>query len=123
MYFVAGTNYTDPKAIEEYLNDFSIILPIFGFSSTIAKKVSRVISVFRNKIYRTYVFIQFNFQPYLKNLMKEIRNFYFDNATTSDEIVRRRLRMDSELHYIYFIEKWLQQHVTVSEKSTFYHRL
>ncbi|XP_031630361.1 esterase E4-like [Contarinia nasturtii] len=98
LYFTGGTNYTDPKDIEELLRDFFITLPIFGYSSIIAKK------------------------PYLRDLMDEVRSFYFGKATTEDEVFKQRLIMDSDIHYVYFIEKWLEQHVAVSHQKTFYQR-
>lgn len=62
-----------------------------------------------------------HFQPYLKDLMNELRDFIFANASTAFEQIDRRIIMDSDLTIVYFVEKWMQRHVAISRKNTFYH--
>ncbi|XP_031631918.1 esterase B1-like isoform X2 [Contarinia nasturtii] len=98
LLFTFGKNYTNANVIDAYLANFSIDLPIHGYSSSMSRK------------------------PYLNGLMNQIRDFYFGEASTDLKRLEQRLIMDSDLHYIYFIEKWIQGHVAASQKNTFYHR-
>ncbi|XP_031626976.1 esterase B1-like [Contarinia nasturtii] len=61
-------------------------------------------------------------RSYLEDVFKRIRKFYFSNALTDEEKLRQRLIMDSDYYFVYFIEKWVEKHVAVSNKKTFYHR-
>lgn len=53
--------------------------------------------------------------------MNELRDFIFANASTAFEKIDRRIIMDSDLSIVYFVEKWMQRHVAISRKNTFYH--
>lgn len=55
-------------------------------------------------------------------LMNEVRNFYFGAAATDSERLRQRIILDSDIYCIYPIEKWMQQHISISKQNTYYHR-
>ncbi|XP_031628698.1 esterase B1-like [Contarinia nasturtii] len=100
-FLIYGTNYSHPRVVRKYIEDFNIDLPIFGYKSIIDKK-----------------------PPYLKTVLKNLHNFYFNvtTSTTDQELLRQRLVLDSDLYYVYAHEKWMEQHVAISKKDTFYHR-
>lgn len=64
----------------------------------------------------------FFFQPYLKDLMDEVYNYYFANATTDFEKSDQVVVLLSDLLVIYSIEEWLIKHVAISQKNTYYQR-
>ncbi|XP_031633387.1 esterase B1-like [Contarinia nasturtii] len=101
LFEIGGTDYKDPTAVRNFIKDFNIDLPIFGYKSIIDKKPA-----------------------YLKNVMKELHNYYFkfNESTPDQELLRQRLMLDSDLYYAYTIEKWMERHVAISKKDTFYHR-
>lgn len=103
--------------MDEFLNNFYVQIPIHGYDISLSKKVSL------NK-HNKFCFYQNKLkilQPYLKNLMNKLRDFIFANATTTFERADRRIIMNSDLFYVYPIEKWIQKQVAVSQKNTFYH--
>lgn len=60
-------------------------------------------------------------QPYLKDLMNELRDFIFDNATTDFERTDQRLILDGDLMFTYYVDKWMMKQIQVSTKDTYYH--
>lgn len=112
------------EMINDYLSDFKIILPIQGYELETSKKVNleklRKITWILNELNK-FLWI-YNFQPYLKDLMYQVYNFYFGNATTDFEKADKVVVLLSDLLGVYSIEKWLTKHVAISQKSTFYHR-
>ncbi|XP_031625526.1 uncharacterized protein LOC116342165 [Contarinia nasturtii] len=99
LYFIRGSNYSKPQVIDAFLKDFHIGLPIFGYYTTIWKKPN-----------------------YLEGVLHEIKEYYFGKATNDHERVIQRLILDSDITYSYFQEKWMEQHVAISKKDTFYTR-
>ncbi|XP_031641010.1 esterase B1-like [Contarinia nasturtii] len=98
--FTDRTNgYSNPEVIDAFLKDFYTNLPIFGYNETLLKK-----------------------PDYLDNVWRKIRKFYFDNATNDHDRFIQRLHLDSDVKYVYFVEKWMEQLVSVSTKDTFYSR-
>lgn len=53
--------------------------------------------------------------------MNKVRDLYFTNETTTFERVNQRLIMDSNFELDYLVEKWMEKHVSISRKNTFYH--
>lgn len=53
--------------------------------------------------------------------MDNVRDLYFTNQTTTFERVNERLIMDSQFGLDFFVEKWMEKHVSISQKNTFYH--
>lgn len=105
----------------EYLNDFQVRIPVNGYDQKIAKKVncffcSECLNI-EKKLYFFY-----NFQPYLKNLMNELRDFIFTDASSDFDRIDQRIIMDSDLFLTYAIEKWVQKQVQTSTKDTYYHQ-
>ncbi|XP_031622018.1 esterase B1-like [Contarinia nasturtii] len=98
LFYAKNTNYGTPSEIKNYLNNFYMFLPIFGYSTSVAKR------------------------PYFKLLMNKVRNFYFGATTTDAERLRQRIILDSDIYCIYPIEKWMQGHIAISKKNTYYHR-
>lgn len=103
--------------MDEFLNDFYVRLPIHGFNRSIWKKVS--FDKTKNHVY--FDIFRLFLQPYLKDILNELRNFMFYNATTAFDRASRRIIIDSDIVFVYFIEKWMQKHVAISQKDTFYH--
>ena len=110
-------DYLNDAKLDEFLNDFYVQLPIHGYDLSISKKVSfnKTKKIVFNLTFSEYL------QPYLKDLMNELRNFIFSNATTTFDRADRRIMMNSDFKFVYFIEKWVQKHVAISRKDTFYH--
>lgn len=53
--------------------------------------------------------------------MDKVRDFYFTNQTTTFELANQRLIMDSNFGLDFLVEKWMEKHVSISRKNTFYH--
>lgn len=53
--------------------------------------------------------------------MNEMRDFYFINKTTTFDRANQRLIMDSNVQVDHLVKKWMEKHVAVSRKNTFYH--
>ncbi|XP_031641091.1 venom carboxylesterase-6-like [Contarinia nasturtii] len=98
-YLIGGTNYSDPEVVRQFIKDFNVVLPIFGYKSIIEQK-----------------------PYYLQKIMNKLRNFYFKNSSSDQELLKQRLVLDSDFVYGYSIEKWMERHVAISKKDTFYHR-
>ncbi|XP_031628612.1 uncharacterized protein LOC116344281 [Contarinia nasturtii] len=98
---IAGTDYTEPNAVRQYINDFNVDLPIFGYRSVLDRK-----------------------PDYLKPVLKEFKDAYIkiNDSTTEQDLLVQRTILDSDIYYTYCIEKWIERHVAISTKDTFYHR-
>ncbi|XP_031639610.1 uncharacterized protein LOC116351626, partial [Contarinia nasturtii] len=99
LFFIRGSNYSKPEVIDAFLKDFHIDLPIFGYYSTIKKR-----------------------PDYLEPILNEIRQYYFNSAKDDHSRFIQRLILDSDINYFYFLEKWMERHVAISKKDTFYSR-
>lgn len=117
MVCISPKDYLDEESMNEFLNNFYAPILVHGYDISLSKKVSFnwAKSIILFKIFEKHL------QPYLKSLMNELRDFIFANATTALERIDRRIIMDSDLVFVYFVEKWVQRHVAISQKNTFYH--
>lgn len=115
--FTASQDYLDPKAMDAYLSDFYVRLPVHGYDESITKKVN---FPFFTSIDNENKYVFSKLQPYLKNLMNELRDFIFANVTTDFERVDQRINMDSDLLFNYFIEKWLMKQIQISTQKTYF---
>lgn len=112
-------DYASPKVLEKFLNNFRVQIINHNYDSSIAKKVT-FHEILSDK-FGNIIIIIIHLQPYLDSLMEEFRDFFFANASTTFERGDRRLMIQSDLMFTYWIEKLVRKLVAISDKNIFWH--
>ncbi|XP_031632504.1 juvenile hormone esterase-like isoform X2 [Contarinia nasturtii] len=100
-FIIGRTNYSEPRAVREFVNKFDIDLPIFGLKSILDQR-----------------------PEYLNDVLIKMHRFYFNvtASTTDQELLRQRIVLDSDLYFVYDNDKWIEKHAAISKKDIYYHR-